>query len=484
MNTTKRLLIKPFLPYDKVAMERYLRQQTLRGWFLDNTKAGWVFYRTETRTLQFSVFFFPDAKAYYPAMTLRQKDFLELCDHTGWHLAKHFPGMLVLYSEDPDAIPVETDPVLEVENIRKATVPWYNRLFWFFLTLAILVGRSTWSSFQNATGLHFVDDWAAAGVKQIEILASDVLLLPIMAILAILCYVAETLGFHLWMHKAGRLAEREGYIPAVRQKWNVSPWIWLGIGATGMLALYLGDARYFPVFLMLSISVAVALVCGVMRMLKERRSSPRVRALTAVVSGLILASVLVTLVFSPAIPGSLGKPERHQVMGQYQGESHTFWQEEIPLRIEDLLGEAWVENGVETYWRGNESFLIGRYFAFQRFCEDEPAKDIIKYVITDINIPGIYETMKAKIMDLDDRDPTAGIFYTRSATDSDYWQEIWCDPDNHLQIYQLYNDDGARTLYILCMETRIVDFYSTWSLTETQLLQVAETLSSCPLPNT
>lgn len=484
MNTTKRLLVKPFLPYDKAAMERYLQRQALRGWLLDSSRTGWVFYRSEARRLQFSVFFFPEAREYYPEMTLRQKEFLELCAHTGWHLAKHLPGMLVLYNEDPNPTPIETDPVLEVENIGRAATPWYNRMLWFFLSLAAGAGLSTWFRFRDATGLHFVDSWNVPGVKQLEILASAVFLPLIMVVLALFCCAAEVLRFRLWMRRAGRLAEQEGYIPAVRWKLNVSPWIWLDIGAAGMLALYLGDAKYFPVFLVLGISLAAALVYMVVRILKERCAAPRVCTLAAVVSGLILAAFLVTLVFSSAMPGSLRKPERYQVLCQCQGEPHTIWQEDIPLRIEDLLGEPRAENGVETYWRGNESFLLGRYFAFQKYCGEQPTKGATNYVITDIKIPGIYEAMKAEIMDLGDRDPSSGRFYTRQATESDYWQEIWSNSGKHLQIYQLYNDDGPRTHYILCMETRIVDFNPSWFLTEAQLLQTAEVLNGCPLPNT
>ncbi len=487
MKTTKHLVIKPFLPYDKTSMERYLRRQALRGWMLDNTRKGWHFYRTEPQNLQFSVYYFPEARPYYPKLTLRQKEFLELSTHTGWYLVKHLPGMLVLCNKDPEPIPVETDPVLEVENIRKATVSRYNRVWWLLLGLAVWWCLSAWREFRDAVGLHFVDSWNAPGVQQLEIWASwEIFLVPLLAVLAFATWSAEVLRFRLWHRKARRLAEKEDRFYAPRHSMNGFPWLWMGIGVAGVLTLYLWDAAYFPLFLLLGVCLAATLVCVVVQFLKENHVSTKRRALTAVAMGLVLSVSLVLLAFSPAVPGSVNTPERHKVLCQCQGEAepHTIWQEDIPLRTEDLAGEPRAVEGVETYWRGNESPFFGRYFAFQTYCESQNVARTTNYVITDIKIPGSYEVLKEEIMYLGDRDPSAGTYYTRKATESDEWQEIWDDPAGKLQIFQLCNDEGSQMYYILCMETRIVDLKPSWHLSQAQLLKAAEILRDCPLPNT
>ena len=64
--------------------------------------------------------YFSKASQFDPEPPAEQREFWELCKATGWELVTNRYQMQIFRNPAPDAIPIETDPVVQVENVRAA----------------------------------------------------------------------------------------------------------------------------------------------------------------------------------------------------------------------------------------------------------------------------------------------------------------------------------------------------------------------------
>ena len=81
---------------------------------------SWHYRRTEPKQLRFAVTFFAGAGRFSPAPAAGLDTFQDYCAQAGWHRAASSDQVQVFYSEDPDAVPIDTDPAAELENIRRS----------------------------------------------------------------------------------------------------------------------------------------------------------------------------------------------------------------------------------------------------------------------------------------------------------------------------------------------------------------------------
>ena len=125
--------------YDRTGIQNYLEAQAEKGWMLE--KAGticWKFRRCEPRKLKFSVVYFPEADICDPAPGDGEQTFREFCEHSGWHFAASQAQMQIFYSTSANPVPIDTDPVIEVENIHKSMKKSELLGHWLLLVSAIL----------------------------------------------------------------------------------------------------------------------------------------------------------------------------------------------------------------------------------------------------------------------------------------------------------------------------------------------------------
>ena len=115
----KRLEIISF--YDHTGTEKHLEEMAAKGWLLEKISNGlWCYRRIKPQSLKFAVTFFPKASDFDPKPSESQQTFVDYCAESGWKLAGLSAQMQVFYNEDPNPVPIETDPYLQVENIHKA----------------------------------------------------------------------------------------------------------------------------------------------------------------------------------------------------------------------------------------------------------------------------------------------------------------------------------------------------------------------------
>ena len=110
----------PYSFYDTTGMARHLERRAAQGWMVEKLGSlGWTYRRTQPRALHFTVTHYLPASAFDPEPTEEQKEFHDFCLQSGWKLAAASGQMQVFYNEEPDPVPIDTEPSLELERIGK-----------------------------------------------------------------------------------------------------------------------------------------------------------------------------------------------------------------------------------------------------------------------------------------------------------------------------------------------------------------------------
>ena len=125
--------------YDRTGIQNYLEDKAEKGWMLE--KAGtlcWKFHRCEPRKLKFSVVYFPEADFYDPRPGEGEETFRDLCEHSGWKFAGSQAQMQIFYSTSANPVPIDTDPVIEVQNIHKSMKKSGLLGYWLLMLSAVL----------------------------------------------------------------------------------------------------------------------------------------------------------------------------------------------------------------------------------------------------------------------------------------------------------------------------------------------------------
>ena len=120
MKDTKRR-VEFFSFYDHTGIEQHLEKMAAKGWMLDRLGTYlWYYRRCEPKPMKFCVTYYPRASQFDPEPSEGELDFRAFCQRTGWKLAASSAQLQIFYNEDPDAVPIETDPVLEIDTLHRA----------------------------------------------------------------------------------------------------------------------------------------------------------------------------------------------------------------------------------------------------------------------------------------------------------------------------------------------------------------------------
>ena len=120
MKDTKRQF-KMFSFFDFDGITAHMEKMAADGWMLEqSTNRYWIYRRTEPKKLKFAVTYFPQASEFDPHTTEELQAFNEFCQSAGWKPAASMAQMQIFYNENENPIPIETDPMVQVDTIHKA----------------------------------------------------------------------------------------------------------------------------------------------------------------------------------------------------------------------------------------------------------------------------------------------------------------------------------------------------------------------------
>lgn len=470
MKETKRRL-ETFSFYDRTGLEEHLARMAEEGWLLD--KIGqflWHYRRIEPKKLTFSVTYFPKASAFDPEPSEEQETFYDFCRHTGWVLAASSAQLQVFYNEGPDPVPIETDPVLEVESIHRTMKRGFLPSQLMLLALAVLdVGLLVW---------RLIDD-------PIGLLASPASVLTAMCWVLVFVLAGVELGGYFWWHrKAVKAAEQGEFLDSrSHRKLQIGALVLMGLGVVYyMLSVALSGSRMMMAVAVLMFCVYMPglflLVRGVMGWLKRKKVSARVNRVVTIVSGLVAAYLFVGAITFGVLFGSThgwfaGQDEETY---EYHGNTFTAAQDRLPLTVEDLLDVEY--EGYSREHRGSESIFLAQYQGYQRARFDaERYKEMprLEYTVTVVKAPFLYGLCREHLL-LDraerwNRDMPESAWYFYEPTDPAPWGAEaayrWTD-----------REYGPRNTFLLCWPDRFVEitFDQEWEVTPAQMAVVGEKL--------
>ena len=470
MKETKRRL-ETFSFYDRTGLEEHLARMAEEGWLLD--KIGqflWHYRRIEPKKLTFSVTYFPKASAFDPGPSEEQETFYDFCRHTGWVLAASSAQLQVFYNEGPDPVPIETDPVLEVESIHRTMKRSFLPSQLMLLAVAVLdVGLLVW---------RLIDD-------PIGLLASPASVLTAMCWVLLLVLTGVELGGYFWWHrKAVKAAEQGEFLDSrSHRKLQIGVLVLLGLGVVYyMLSVALSGSRMMMAVAVLMFCVYMPglflLVRGVMGWLKGKKVSAKVNRVVTIVTAVVAAYLFVGAITFGVLCGSTHGwfAEQDEETYEYHGNTFTAAQDQLPLTVEDLLDVDY--EGYSREHRGSESIFLAQYQGYQRPRFDaERYKEMprLEYTVTVVKAPFLYGLCREHLL-LDraerwNRDMPESDWYFYEPTDPAPWGAE--------EAYRWTSrESGPRNTFLLCWPDRFVEieFDYEWEVTPAQMAMVGEKL--------
>lgn len=450
MRDTKRRL-ETFSFYDHTGIEAHLARMAERGWMLD--KIGqffWTYRRIEPKKMTFSVAYFPKASQFDPCPSLEQQTFYDFCEHTGWILAASSAQLQVFCNERPDPLPIDTDPMLEIDAIHQSVKKSW--LLSLFSLLAVTVMQASMFLAQ------LFDD-------PVKVLSSALTLFVLVneALLLLLISV-ELASYYFWRRRAKRAAEQGCFLETrshpLFQRFVLAAvlagFVWLlaslASGGDPGLALVMGGS-------VCAVFTVAAVVWGISGWLKRQKASADTNRTITFTLTIVLSFAVVL-----AIP--------LMILGMNRNNTRSAWElrrDEPPLTLPGLLDQPAGEDWNQSV-RYTQSPLLGYLTVWQRLGGLGPGPATshwMSYTMAVVKAPFLYDLCRDSF--LDQMDSNAYVNSSYVPTDPAPWgaAEAYLECDE---------ESGPQNQYLLCYPDRVVQIYFDWDITPEQMKIVGEKL--------
>lgn len=459
MNQTKRLLV-PLSVYDQRAMESLLEKQAAEGWLL--TRIGtpfWTFERIAPQPLRFAVVYFSKATEYDPLPTEDQKDKEILCAQSGWHPAARRHYMQVFYTADTDAPPLETDPVVQVESLRKAMGRMTIRPR--MLTLAVcLIWLLQYGLDFRHDAIRFLSD----GFK--------VMALPVWLLLMIACLV-EPIACLLWYQKAKPAAVEQNLFLEPHIPVRVS-WLFVGVACVPLVLAALTSGlplQWFLAWLLVCV-VAIGGATLLRNRLRNREYPAGLNKTLSVFWAVAVYVVGVVVLLAVSLAGGLGRTP-HTEVGSYEesGRTYPIYSDPLPLTVEDLTeSDGMYSRTAYTY---ASPLLFRGLYDQSPLIPDNAGAPTLWYTVYDTDFDFVQELVVRQLLCEHKDEP-----YEDGLVFRDSYLPIDPTPYGAQAAYQLqWSTTGPIPQYLLCWPGRVVELsFASWDPTDEQLTKAAEIL--------
>ena len=362
--------------------------------------------------------------------------------------------MQIFCTDREDAVPIDTDPVPQVDNIHRTM---RKKVLVSQLLMVLLI---FWSLYQQLSQLRrdpadYLSD------------TSRLFTIPLW-LMFLLMTIYELVIYFRWGRRAKEAAEHGVFLPV-----RAHPWLsWAAVGLATVFLLFSfsasSDGLLFLFFVVVVTVIPILLANWMLGALKGRGVSRRVNL--AVTSAVIFVLAIVgtgAVAVGAAIQGWRIIPgEESQPVGQYDWDGLTMdiYDDPLPLEVEDLVQ-------VDARWskeaRLQESPLLayGDYRQDLLYTEEIQGYEL-RYEITDVKVPFLYDFVKDGFI-RDNQDEVLEKYLI--PVDPAPWEAE--------EVYQVSWRDGVLDdTYLVCWEKRIVEIKFYWTPTREQIQIAAERL--------
>lgn len=454
----KKRMLPMYAIYDRTNIQKMLQHQAEHGWMLE--KVGnylWTFRRTEPQKLHFAVTYFPSATFYDPAPSERQRTLEDFCRHAGWTLLGSFGPMQVFCTQRPDPLPIETDPLIELENIHKTVKNTYIDSYWLLLAVWVLnLGMQIANIIRNPL------DFLGSNLSLFNF--SNAFLLVIM------CLV-EILGYYSWHRKAKRVAMEYGTFQNTRNyKWVGTVFLSVMLIELVLLLLTMKSKLAGMMGMMLvGLLCVVMLGQGLISIMKRMKVSASVNK---GVSTLVVCALTILVIYVPILDMMHSQPEQEEnaEIYEYRGNSFTAYHDPLPLYVEDLMDPEYDRYScrLETA----QSLFLTAQKVSQRSRMGESALGIY-YDIYDIHVASVFDICFEDILHSYDK---FNNFDDAGNVTNDCFNKVDPTPWGADAAYCRYSGGVPTQRFLLRYGYRIVEITFNWEPTEPQMAIVAEKL--------
>ena len=459
MNTTKREWMPLYSYLDRTAITAHLSDMAAQGWMLEKIGGwSWRYRRTEPKKLRFAVTFFP-ASQFDPSPSEGLETYRDYCAAAGWVLAADSTQVQIFYNEDENAVPIETDPAVELDTIQKSVRKGFVGSYWALLTLSLF--QILFQCYQIWTDPVDTLSSTASLAAVLNWLPLDVLIL------------AELTRYYRWQRKAQTAADAGSPLPDLRSmRWlNILVMVWSCFIVLWLLTSYMSSRGMFLLTagMLLYMSLMILLANGAKDVLKRLKAPRWVNI--AVTFGIIIVLTLggtagmTALIFRNS--GWLEGPPPAETY-EYQGWTWSVYHDDIPLRIEDLVETDYDQWSTEA--RVDTSFLMthGRYT--QRPRMDTPGQPDLEYELVTVKAGLLYDLCKKEFLSWAERH--------NKELPRDEYRPVDAAPWDADEVYRLYHSGEPSNQFLVCWPDRMaeVNFDWDWTVTEGMMSTAAKAL--------
>lgn len=433
--------------YDHTGICRYLEEEARQGWLLEDMNWGWHFRSAPPQEVRYAVTYYKDGDPYDPPEG--QKDYFDLCAAVGWELVAQHGTMQIFRTTDPRAVPIETEPAVQVENVHRAMKSrLLNRSFYLMAIASNLF-------FRVRMHMRYL-----SASDQPALLWANLLLL-----VGIVFYVApELLTYYHWHVRARRAAQMEGrFLPSYGIRWLEAASFAALYAFTVFFAFEVGGALVWGITLLATLLILCDFVSNAVKnrlALEGREVTGFLGERTVSVTVVILAALFAVILIG------LYQQNNHQEETLQRIQEEIIWSGNIsaaPLTPKDLGG--WGDENFELkHSEGNTSPLNYESYTF-RTAEGAAA---------DAPETMTYTTWSGDAKDLRDRQSQTRtqLFYSIEQA-----KEELLSPGEGAYPDVMHIDCGETHSYLYCDGTALVEMKFSWALTEEQLLTALDALS-------
>ena len=277
-----------FQLYDCRGVEEHLAAMAAKGWRLE--RAGgilWKYRRAEPAKIRYAVTYSGSASQFEPGPTEEEQSLEELCAAAGWEKVSDCSKMQIYSTEDPNAVPLETDEALRLQNIHRCMWRSFLPANLVLLLLTLFLGRDFFLALVT---------WDLYGMLN----SNAILISGALFLAAALLQVYLLAGYFLWRRRSRRSVEEDGTcLPAGRgSRWaSLGIWILLILLTAAFLLSELdqghrGTVLYFAAYMALFNLIGV-LVRGTTALLRKRGASKTSNIAWTLVVDIALAFTLI-----------------------------------------------------------------------------------------------------------------------------------------------------------------------------------------------
>ena len=460
MKKTKRRL-ETVSFYDHKGIATHLEKMARKGWMIKRmSNLGWIYEAMEPQELHFSVSYYPKASEFDPEPTEGQRTFQEFCAYTGWELVCTSAQMQIFYNARENPIPIETDPVMEVQTLHAACKKNFLPAYWVMLVYALLLGT-------NFVGTLYVDP--------IRILSSPInLFTGVCWVLLLILSATELAAYYTWRKKAIAAAEQgvflDTYNTSVIQR-VIQGILCIGVIYVAVNVIFAGDAFMqfafgFTAILWIGIYAAAD---GTKQWLKRKKVSRNWNRIISLGLVFLMTFFVMNLILFGGIALSRkGFFAGDQETYEYRGETWVVHKDEIPMRVEDLLDIQY--DDYMTLNSADESIFLIRQDIQQRprfDAVDYKGIPNLNYTVITVKMPWLYRICRDWMFDdLDELDNEKIPYGHRN-----YLREVDPEAWGAVEAYNLTNQEfetGETRKYLLCYEHQLVEIRFDWDVTQEQ----------------